>query len=232
MVKGLQALLTSSREAPLSRIANPFKLLWQFIRRSLKTPGRKRREEATCLRKEIENRMGENNRDPDCFLTHRFERPLLRHRKWGAWYGRIFTSLSLAAIVAGTASSAIKTNKDIVADQNWILIVLGLVVAITTAVNQLWKPGLRSVGSHRAGNALLREGWDFTKGRGRYQEAPGRKRAFGLGRGRPKEITNATWEKAFALFVDQVREIQAQVDAIDEVQAEAIGEVAQAKGGE
>lgn len=61
---------------------------------------------------------------------------------------------------------------------------------------------MRSVGSYRAGNALRREGWDFVLDSGRYRAV----------KDKPNE--------AFDLFVDQIREIQSQVDAIDEIQAE------------
>jgi Protein of unknown function (DUF4231) len=207
----------------VSRITNPFKRLWQFIQRSLKTPGQKRRAEATCLRREIEHRVGEADNDrQDCFLVHRFEATLLRHRKWGPWYGRIFTGLSLLAIAAGAVSSALSSDPETATDRHWYIFALGLAVAITTAINQLWKPGMRSVASHRAGNALLREGWDFVKARGRYRDAEAARQTFGRGRGRHQHMAVLEREKAFGLFVDQIREIQAQVDAIDEVQAEAL----------
>lgn len=184
-------------------IAHPFREL-----------GRDRREEAACLRLRIEEKASSVIRDAnwlDCFLTYRFEIPLRRHGWRGPWYGRAFTYLSVAAIAAGVASSAISSQGSD-GSLRWVVFSLGLVVAIATAMNQLWKPAQRSVGAYRAGNALRREGWDYVNDRGRYRKVQGDRKS------------------AFDTLIDQIRDIQAQVDSIDEVQAEIPGQAGGVEG--
>jgi hypothetical protein len=180
---------------------------WRWIAHPLRELDRSRLEEAACLRRQITTKalpLVKDEKQLDCFLTFRFEAPFLRHSKRGPLYGRAFTYLSVAAIAAGVASSAISADPGSAKSLRWLLFSLGLVVAITTSINQLWKPAQRSVGAYRAGNALRREGWDYVNERGRYQ---------GMQEAR----------KAYDLLLDQIREIQAQVDSIDEVQAEIPG---------
>lgn len=164
--------------------------------------GRARQPEADCLTGQIAEKARAENAYPDvdldCFLAHRFHEPLLKYGASGPLYGRAFTVLSVSVVAAGFASSAISANSSTAEDWRWVLIVLGLLVALFTAVNQLWKPGMRSVGNYRAGNALRREGWDYVFDRGRYEER----------------------KEGFHLFLDAIKEIQSQVDAIDEVQVE------------
>lgn len=182
--------------------------IWRWIVHPLQEMDRSRREEVECLRRQIREKAKAVVADEgrlDCFLAFRFEVPFLRHGKRGPLYGRAFTSLSVAAIAAGVASSAISANPDSAESLRWLLFALGLVVAIVTSINQLWKPAQRSVGAYRAGNALRREGWDYVNGRGRFQG-----------------LTDE--RKAYDLLLDQIREIQAQVDSIDEVQAEIPGQ--------
>ena len=175
---------------------------------------RRRRTEADCLLdqvvKKAEKRTGQSAAGAEptpstelrCFLEHRFKEPLLKYGFRGPAYGRAFTYLSVSVVAAGFASSAISADQDTAGKLRWLLFGLGVLVALFTAINQLWKPGMRSVGSYRAGNALRREGWDFVLDSGRYRAV----------KDKPNE--------AFDLFVDQIREIQSQVDAIDEIQAE------------
>lgn len=110
-------------------------------------------------------------------------------------------------VAAGFGSSAISVSQQdgTTGALRWTVFGLGVVISLFTAINQLWKPGMRSVSSYRAGNALRREGWDFVFDGGSYRAH--------------KDDPN----QAFDLFVDRVREIQAQVDSIDEVQAEVTG---------
>lgn len=169
---------------------------------------RKRQDEADCLQKKIAKKAaaeaGHEEKELCCYLHHRFEEPMIKYGRRGPLYGRAFTFLSVTVIAAGFGSSAISAvGQEPTEFLRWLVFGLGVLVSLFTAINQLWKPDLRSVGSYRAGNSLRREGWDFVFNRGRYQLA--------------KE--NA----AFDLFVDQVREIQSQADAIDEVQVEVIG---------
>lgn len=166
---------------------------------------RKRRSEADCLQKKIAKKAaeeaGREEKELCCYLHHRFEEPLVKYGRRGPLYGRAFTFLSVTVIAAGFGSSAISAaGQEPTEFLRWAVFGLGVLVSLFTAINQLWKPGLRSVGSYRAGNSLRREGWDFVFNRGRYQLAKA--------------------NQAFDLFVDQVREIQSQADAIDEVQAE------------
>ena len=84
------------------------------------------------------------------FVKYRFTRPLRTFAWRGPWYGRAFTWLSISAIVAGVLSSSIaaKSSDNPSEAAQRTLIALGLIVAGVTAINQVWKPGQRSVSSH------------------------------------------------------------------------------------
>jgi len=168
-----------------------------------------RRREAECLTSKIAKKAARGceskEEDLHCYLEHRFERPLVKYGCRGPFYSHAFTLLSATVVAAGFGSSAISAVNDSQTASEalrWIAIGLGVLISVFTAINQLWKPDLRSVGSYRAGNALRREGWDFVFGRGSYRSAEA--------------------DQAFEAFLDRVKEIQMQVDAIDEVQAESI----------
>lgn len=169
----------------------------------------RRRAEAEQLRKEISKKIRSSG-DPalraigierlDSFLFFRVEHPMFAHSWRGPSYGRAFTLLSVGAIAAGVASTAISATEGAAEDLRWVLFTLGLVVAVFTAINQLWKPSQRSVGAYRAANRLRRGSWDYVLGRGAYR---------GLSE-----------QQAFERFLDEVAEIHARVEAIDELEPE------------
>jgi Protein of unknown function (DUF4231) len=127
------------------------------------------------------------------FVKYRFRRPLSYSLRWSSWYGHAFTTLSVLAIAAGLGSSVLATA----GKSDVIVAVLGIVVAVATAINRLWRPGLRGVVRHRTANALRREGWDFVCGRGNYD---------------PLEDD----EKRCAHFIDEVQRICASAELVDE----------------
>jgi hypothetical protein len=180
----------------------------KFSKHPLQWFSRKRLAEAECLRAKIARKAATDGKQDEeellCYLKHRFEEPLVKYGRRGPLYGRAFTFLSITVVAAGFGSSAISVAQDNPTEfLRWAVFGLGVLVSLFTAINQLWKPGLRSVGSYRAGNSLRREGWNFVFNRGPYRKAEG--------------------NEAFDLFIDQIGDIQSQVDAIDEVQAEVTG---------
>jgi hypothetical protein len=102
------------------------------------------------------------------FVRHRYWRPFDHSVRSSFFFAFAFTSLTVTAIAAGLASSVLATTswdgKDVV------IAILGLLAAISTAINRLWRPGLRSAMRHRAANELRREGWAFVRGQGRYAD--------------------------------------------------------------
>jgi hypothetical protein len=151
--------------------------------------------------------------DPfDAFVEYRFRRPLKSLRRRGPWYGRAFTGLSIAAIVGALASSSIAAGGDDPSEvARWAVLVLGLFVAGVTALNQIWKPGQRSVRSYQATSSLRRLGWEFVHERGRFAAA-GKDETFAAAGG---DETESSKQDAKGLFIDEVMSIQAQAEAID-----------------
>jgi hypothetical protein len=130
------------------------------------------------------------------FLKYRYSMPLRSFTRRGPWYGRAFTSLSIAAIVGALASSSIAAGGDDLSSvaQSTVL-VLGLFVAAVTALNQFWKPGQRSVRSYQAASSLRRLGWEFVHSRGKY---------------------GGSEEERKGTFIDEVMSIHAQAEALDQ----------------
>ena len=127
------------------------------------------------------------------FVKYRFRRPFLHSLKWSMRYGFAVSALSLLAIGAGLASTTLAA----VPGTNDVAIgLLGLLVALTTAVNRVWRPGLRAVVGHRTANDLRREGWEFVCGRGKYAEVDQAGRT--------------------ALFIDSIERINASAEMVDE----------------
>jgi hypothetical protein len=136
------------------------------------------------------------------FARLQFCSPMGNYTRWGGWYGVAFTVLSLAALVAGLASSGIAAGWSEADWARWWILGLGLVAAVAAAVNQVWKPGQKSASRTRGGNALRREAWDYLNDLGRYEEL------------------KSSPQEAFGLFANQVSAI---VRAAEEVDEEAPG---------
>jgi hypothetical protein len=132
------------------------------------------------------------------FVKLQFGAPMRNYTRWGGWYGVGFTFLSLAALISGLASSGIAAGWNNAHWERWSILVLGLVAAVAAVINQVWRPGQKSAGRTKGGNALRREAWEYLGGRGPYAnvEDP---------------------EEAFRLFSDQVSKIVRAAEEIDEV---------------
>jgi hypothetical protein len=76
-----------------------------------------------------------------------------------------FGVFSVLSIAGGVAVSTVSASGE--SQSGWV-IALGLIVAASTAINQITRTGQKSAVRYRAGNALRREGWDYVMGRGRY----------------------------------------------------------------
>jgi hypothetical protein len=105
--------------------------------------------------------------------------------------------LSLATIAAGLASSVLASATS--HPSKLAIGILGLVVGVLTAVNQIWNPSKRSGTRFQAAYALRREGWDFVNDRGRYAK-------LGL-------------ETRLGAFIDEVSRIHRGTESVDEATA-------------
>lgn len=128
-----------------------------------------------------------DSRFKDRMITHLVQAP-----KFMVW----FHVLSVVAIVGATAVSGLG------GEVGWLVTLLGVVIALATAINQAGRLGQRSAVRFTAGNALRKEGWDYVMGRGRYLNKEG--------------------APAFALFYDAVWEIERPADAIVEAEPEQV----------
>jgi hypothetical protein len=130
----------------------------------------------------------------EAWLRYRFREPLERDAVAGPRFGRAATLIGVGTIAAGLASSTI-ANVSNSPSALW-LGVLGLVVGVLGAVNQIWRPGERSVARYQAAFALRREGWNYLRDRGRYVK--------------PSPVDQ------LALFIDEVNRTHRAVESVDE----------------
>jgi hypothetical protein len=104
----------------------------------------------------------------EAWVRYRFLGPLDLDAKAGPSYGGAASLLGVATIGAGLASSTIAG----VGDGVWAdatIGALGVTVGVLTAINQIWRPGTRSVARYQSAFGLRREGWDYVHDRGRYE---------------------------------------------------------------
>jgi hypothetical protein len=130
------------------------------------------------------------------FVQHQFAAPMANYTRFGGWYGFAFTLISLAALTAGIVSSGIAAGWSAAHWARWTILVLGLVTAAASVINQIWRPGQKSTSRTRGGNSLRREAWEFLNDRGAYE--------------------NLNFEEAWGHFVDAVSAIVRQAEEIDE----------------
>jgi hypothetical protein len=136
------------------------------------------------------------------FVQHQFAAPMANYTRFGGWYGFAFTLISLAALAAGVVSSGVAAGWSGADWARWTILVLGLVTAAASVLNQVWRPGQKSTSRTRGGNALRREAWEFLNDRGTYAEL--------------------NVEDAWGHFVDAVSVIVRQAEEIDETPAPEI----------
>lgn len=130
------------------------------------------------------------------FVRLQFADPMGNYTRFGGWYGIAFTLISLAALTAGVVSSGIAAGWSDANWARWTILILGLVTAAASVINQVWRPGQKSISRTRGGNALRREAWDFVHDRGAYE---------GL-----------EFEAGWGHFVDAVSAIVRQAEEVDE----------------
>lgn len=130
----------------------------------------------------------------DDWLRFRFHEPLVRDAAAGPAFGKTATAIGVATIGAGLGSSALATTSGNGA--TGAVAVLGIVVGVLSAINQIWRPSQRSVARYQAAFALRREGWDFLNDRGRYERLDP--------------------EARLATFIDEVARVHRAVESIDE----------------
>jgi hypothetical protein len=134
------------------------------------------------------------------FVKVRYRDRLATHIRMAPRHALLFSSLSVISISSGVAASTLAAAGK--ANSAWVF-ALGLLVAGSTALNQIGKFGQRSAVRFRAANALRQEGWDFAIGRGRYEGL-----SYEAG-------------EAFGAFYDAVWQIERPADALAEGEPEA-----------
>jgi hypothetical protein len=131
------------------------------------------------------------------FVRSRFRDRMVSHLSIAPWHGFAFSTLSLISIAGAVAISSLAASGD---TTSGLVVALGLLIAATTAMNQIWQFQKRSTTRFRAGNSLRQEGWDYVTKQGRYAMCePG---------------------DSFGIFYDAVWRIEAPADAISEAETD------------
>jgi hypothetical protein len=130
------------------------------------------------------------------FLQIRYDAHLRNFRQWGGKYNLAFSVTTLAVVASGVLTSSIGAGWPSAHWAKIMLLALGLVTALGSALNYLWRPGRKGTGRMRGANRLTAEGWSFVLGVGHYRELDVR----------------AAW----AFFVEEVGRILADTAAVDE----------------
>lgn len=163
---------------------------------SIHTPGHNARSQAEQLCDLILQKLGDDDKDSrEKFVQSRFQQRMASHLTRAPWLGNAHTAIGVIAISGGVAASTLAASGNA---HSAIVVVLGLVVAAVTAMNQIFKFAKRSVVRFRAGNELRHEAWDFILGKGRYMDK--------------------SPEDAFGAFYAEIWRIEAPVDASVELE--------------
>jgi hypothetical protein len=158
------------------------------------SPGRNARVQAEQLNELLQKKVEHigNAEAVRLFVTSRFQARMASHLTRAPWLGYAHTALGVTAIMAGVATSTLAAGAGPDANST-LVVVLGLLVAGTTALNQIFKFAKRSAARFRAGNQLRQQAWDYIFGRGCYAEKSDK--------------------DAFFLFYSKIWAIEAPVDA-------------------
>jgi hypothetical protein len=112
------------------------------------------------------------NRTNAVFIEHRFRSRLARYDSRSRRLGWSYEVFGVVVIAGGLITSGTIALGD--PDDSRVqvfLIGVGLLVGVLTAINQIVRPGARSVNYGRAAADLRQEGWDFLYKRGPYRAA-------------------------------------------------------------
>jgi hypothetical protein len=102
------------------------------------------------------------------WLRCRFVAELELNARAAPRFGGAATAIGVIIIGAGLASTTIAGATD----ERWSTFViggLGILVGVLGAINQIWRPGARSVSRYHAAFGLRREGWDYLNDQARYE---------------------------------------------------------------
>ena len=130
------------------------------------------------------------------FLEVRYSAHLRNYRRFAGKYSAVFILITLLVIASGVLTSSIGAGWPSAHWAKIVLLVLGLVTALGSALNHLWRPGRKGTGRMRGANRLTTEGWNFAQGVGRYRGLDVR--------------------AEYDLFVEEVGRILADTAAVDE----------------
>lgn len=123
------------------------------------------------------------------FNEHRFRERLERYDYRSRRLGWLREILNVVVIAGGLITSGTIALGDVNSHRvQGFLIFVGLLVGVLTAINQIFRPGARSVTYGRAASDLRREGWDFLYHRGKYSRAENDTERYNLLVGEISEI--------------------------------------------
>src|SRR4051794_133919 len=106
------------------------------------------------------------------FLEHRFMARLARFDRRARHFGNLHTFGNVIVISGGLLTSGTIAIGD--PSKGWVqafLIVVGLLIGVLTAINQIVRPGARSTSYALAAVALRQEAWDLLNRMARYETA-------------------------------------------------------------
>jgi Protein of unknown function (DUF4231) len=114
--------------------------------------------------------------EAETFVRSRFAGRMKADLKTGSLHSFFYAMSNVIAVAGGSASAAIAATGG---TNSLAVLLIGLAVAASAALGQLFRFGERSRVRYRAGNQLRKEGWDYVVGRGRYLDAQNPAEAFG-----------------------------------------------------
>jgi Protein of unknown function (DUF4231) len=114
--------------------------------------------------------------EAETFVQSRFAERMKADLRTAPLHSFFYAASNLLAVAGGSASAAIAATSGA---HSLAVLLIGLAVATSAALSQLFRFGERSRVRYRAGNQLRKEGWDYVIGRGRYRETQDPVEAFG-----------------------------------------------------
>jgi len=145
------------------------------------------------------------------WVKGRFTRPLCTWLRKTSQNVRSYALLTLIVIAGGFATSGIAVSAGKVAkhsNTSWIVFSIGLIVALSGGLSQIFRPGQRAAKRGALVAELRDEGWDFANSAGAY---------------------TGTTAESFKVFAGKVTEIHRRAAEVSAIESETKGASGRAK---